>query len=377
MAQIIDKGPTASGKRWTVRYREPGGRTGRQRERSFDRKRDAVDFSTKVEGDKRQNIYVDPGAGKVSLRLYAADWLAKNTASAGTLESYERIVRLHIVPHLGGRTISQVTAADIEGLYARWRREGAALNTIESRHIVLSALFSHAVRHRRIPGNPVALAEKLNNPVIPVDDRNLPSFEEIAALAHAIGPRLSPAIWLMTCCGLRIGESLGVFPEDIHGGTLRIRRQVTRYKDASGRYTPQYAPLKHRKEGEWRDVPVPASLEPLIDRLPILNANGGMPHPGLLRKSWDRAIRRLGLPEYNPHDLRHKWTTVTLTSGVSIHEVSRWLGHRSIKVTVDQYGHLTQDGQERCRQVVETAVGPHMLTPGRATAARGADSVLA
>ncbi|MFJ5594179.1 hypothetical protein ACIQCG_31070 [Streptomyces noursei] len=33
----------------------------------------------------------------------------------------------------------------------------------------------------------------------------------------------------------------------------------------------------------------------------------------------------------------------------------RRLGHRSIKVTVDQYGHLTQDRRERCRQVVTTA----------------------
>ncbi|MFE0376807.1 hypothetical protein ACFW1M_14755 [Streptomyces inhibens] len=37
---------------------------------------------------------------------------------------------------------------------------------------------------------------------------------------------------------------------------------------------------------------------------------------------------------------------------MSIHEVSPWLGHRPIKVTVDRYGHLTQDGRERCRQVV-------------------------
>ncbi|MEK8142411.1 hypothetical protein NKH18_07570 [Streptomyces sp. M10(2022)] len=45
-------------------------------------------------------------------------------ASAGTLESYERIMRLHVVPHLGRKTISQVAAADIESLYARWRQEG-------------------------------------------------------------------------------------------------------------------------------------------------------------------------------------------------------------------------------------------------------------
>ncbi|MFF3840453.1 tyrosine-type recombinase/integrase [Streptomyces sp. NPDC001930] len=102
-----------------------------------------------------------------------------------------------------------------------------------------------------------------------------------------------------------------------------------------------------------------------------------MPYSDLLRKSWDRAIRRLDLPADNPHGLRHKWTTVALTNGVSIHEVSRWLGHRSIKVTVDRYGHLTQDGQQRCRQIVETAVGPHILMPGRASAARDADLGLA
>ncbi|MFC9756743.1 tyrosine-type recombinase/integrase [Streptomyces sp. NPDC056921] len=319
MAQIIDQGPGASRKRWTFRYREPGGRTARQREKSFDREEDAVDFATKVENDKRENIYVDPSAGKVSLRSYASDWLAQKTASAGTLESYERILRLHIAPQ----------------------------------------------------------AEKLENPVIPVDYGSLPGFDEIAALAYEIGPRLSQAIWLMACCGLRIGESLGVFPEDVRTGTLRIRRQVIRYKDADGKYTPRHAPLKHRKEGEWRDIPVPNSLQPFIGGLPVHNASGSLPYPDLLRKAWDRAIKRLGLPEYNPHDLRHKWATVTSTSGVSIHEVSRWLGHRSIKVTVDKYGHLTRDGQERCRQVVEAAVAPHMLTASRTPSEPGADLVLA
>ncbi|MFD4946129.1 tyrosine-type recombinase/integrase [Streptomyces sp. NPDC058409] len=107
-----------------------------------------------------------------------------------------------------------------------------------------------------------------------------------------------------------------------------------------------------------------------------LGAGACLPYPGLLRKSWDRAIRRLGLLEYNPHDLRHKWTTVTLTSGVSIHEVSRRLGHRWIKVTVEKYSHLTRDGRERRRQVVEAAVAPHLLTTGRVTSEPGAASVL-
>jgi integrase len=361
MAQIIDRGST-SGKRWLVRYREPGGRTARQRERSFDRKKDAQDFATKAENDKREGSYIDPNSGKVTVRKYVAEWLAVKDMAPGTAEAYERIMRLHVLPFIGAKTLMQVTSADVEALYVRWRRNGASPNTIEARRIPLSGVFSHAVRHRRIRENPVKHAEKVTTPAKSVDERALPDLKEISLIAQEIGSRLEPAVWLMASCGLRIGEALGVHPDDLQGNSVRIRRQVVRVKNATGSYVAMYAPLKHRKQGEWRDVPVPDSLHALTGTLPIKNASGGMAHPDLLRKSWDRAIRRLGLPEYNPHDLRHKWATVTLSNGVPIHEVSRWMGHRSISVTVDLYGHLTQDGADRCRKVVQCAYGAHMVT---------------
>lgn len=87
-----------------------------------------------------------------------------------------------------------------------------------------------------------------------------------------------------------------------------------------------------------------------------------MPYPELVRKSWGRATQRRGLKNFTPHDLRHKWATVALSNGVPIHEVSRWMGHRSITVTVDRYGHLTRDGGDCCRRVVETAVGRHLVS---------------
>ncbi|MCF3142719.1 tyrosine-type recombinase/integrase [Streptomyces platensis] len=122
-------------------------------------------------------------------------------------------------------------------------------------------------------------------------------------------------------------------------------------------------------------MPAPATLEPLTESLPIRNQVGGMIYPDLFRKSWDRALKRLGLPAYNPHDLRHKWATVTLSNGVPIHEVSRWMGHSSIKITVDRYGHLTLDGSQRCRQVVEATFGVHMLSGFPAPAEHGAELV--
>ncbi|MFE0376793.1 hypothetical protein ACFW1M_14680 [Streptomyces inhibens] len=194
-------------------------------------------------------------------------------------------------------------------------------------------MFSHAVRHKRIRENPVKLAEKPDNPITQVDERALPSYEEISAVAKEIGPRLEPAVWLMACCGLRIGESLGVFPEDILDRTLRCRRQVVRVKNSSGKYIAHYAPLKRRKEGEWRDIPAPNSLEPLIERLPIRNQARRMIYPDLFHKSWGRALKRLG--------------------------------------------HLTLDGSERCRQVIEATFGVHMLSGFPAPRVPGAELVLA
>ncbi|WP_039628884.1 tyrosine-type recombinase/integrase [Streptomyces sp. 769] len=175
----------------------------------------------------------------------------------------------------------------------------------------------------------------------------------------------------MACGGLRIGESLDVFPENFQDGTLRLRRQIVWYRDRDrdGLYTACYAPLKHRKEGEWHDVPLLEFFASYADRFPVLNQQGGMTYPGLVRNSWDRAVKRLGLRDYTPHDLRRKGTTVTLTNGVAIHEVSRWLGPHSTKVTVDEYGHLAQEGCERCRQVVTTTFQgylPEELTVGLA-----------
>lgn len=74
-------------------------------------------------------------------------------------------------------------------------------------------------------------------------------------------------------------------------------------------------PLKRRKEGEWRDVPLPEFFAAHADRFPVLDPQGGMTRPGLVRNSWDRAIKRLGLRDDTPHDLRRKWATATLTGG--------------------------------------------------------------
>jgi hypothetical protein len=99
---------------WTVRYREPGGGTGRQREVSFATKTPARRFAARVEHLKSQGLFLDPKRGNVTVRAYAEDWLERRLVGANTYRNYESFLRLHLVPHLGHKTLAAVERADIE-----------------------------------------------------------------------------------------------------------------------------------------------------------------------------------------------------------------------------------------------------------------------
>jgi integrase len=67
---------------------------------------------------------------------------------------------------------------------------------------------------------------------------------------------------------------------------------------------------------------------------------------GNLRLSWKRLLKRLGLPDYTFRALRHTAASLAIAEGASLFHVSRMLGHSSISITADTYGHLTDEGRE-------------------------------
>ena len=158
----------------------------------------------------------------------------------------------------------------------------------------------------------------------------------------------------MRGCGLRPSEVLAVRgrPEQpggpgLAGGRLRIGEQQTR---SGGR-----APLKARKPGEFRDVPVPGYVAAAI-------AGCG---PGYLfsvptdtfRHRFRRAADAAGLAGFRAHDLRHVFASVALSAGVPVTDVSRWLGHRSIQTTYQVYSHFIPDSWEQAREALDQEYG--------------------
>jgi integrase len=74
------------------------------------------------------------------------------------------------------------------------------------------------------------------------------------------------------------------------------------------------------------------------------------------QEDFQRAAARAGLPpEFIPHSLRHLYASVALAEGIPITEVSRWLGHKSIEVTHQIYGHLVPSSFDRARTALDAA----------------------
>ncbi|MFD8632361.1 tyrosine-type recombinase/integrase [Streptomyces sp. NPDC059533] len=395
MAQVLKKcecrNKTRCAHLWTVRYREPGGRSGRQRERSFPTKKEAENFGIKAENDKREGVYIDHQLGQVSLRKWAEEWLEQHRVNESTRRNYQGFLSNHLIPELGSRTLAGLTVADVKKLQSAMVARGLTAATVNDRMNILRSMMTAAVKERRIPDSPCDEVPPLKTAGAAVDPDEIPTLAEVYAIAAAMSEQYRLTVWLQAGAGLRISEALGFSADCQRDGFLRLRRQISA-KANQGDCVTRFVPLKHRTPEEFRDVPTPVFLDQEIglhlkrwgtdeiDGLEVLFAprergKGNMPTASTYGYHWRKALTGAsvvtpdGKPKYTPHSLRHFFASTALANGVPIHEVSRWLGHRNIKTTVDTYGHLVPEAWDRCRDVMQEALRPSLPHPATALVA--------
>jgi integrase len=95
-----------------------------------------------------------------------------------------------------------------------------------------------------------------------------------------------------------------------------------------------------------------------LDKDFVFSTRTGEPiDPNNFYRSVKRVCKKAGLKEHGPHVLRHTFATLLLEDGVPIHIVSRILGHSNIRITVDIYGHLSDEGQGAAMDRIQGLLG--------------------
>ena len=345
---------------WLVRYRTTGGRASRQREQSFGPDlREAKNFALKVEHDKRAHVFIDPKAGQALFKTEAETWLDRHLGADSSIAAYRSVLRSHVYPAIGGQPIAAIRREDIKALIAGMRRKNLSASRIGCAYLVINAVLGEAVRDKKLAESPstgIALPG-----VVTQKDFILPTHVQMQALAAGLPADWAATVWLMHGCGLRIGEALAVNLRcRINTGkTLRVQEQV----DPGA----QLRPLKFRKRGQFRDIPLPQYVSEAIDKHVAehgTTSDGylfqGRKYKLVIRRSYQedfqRAAEKAGFPpEFIPHSLRHYFASTALAEGIPITEVSRWLGHKSIEVTHQIYGHLVPSSWDRARTALDDA----------------------
>jgi integrase len=363
---------------WTLRYSV----NGKQVEKSF---RDAVhettgrtivgsgrklaaDFQLKTTVDKRSGdiTFADHGkSGKQNFGEAARTHLARAAIGTNSKLNYSSVYRTHIEPALADRTLAQVANdrdSVLDLLTVKMKDLSHSVRT--AARTIIVGTCDEAVEAGRLGKHRLAGIDLKNNgPKKLRVDFVFPTFAQVEMLASGVPNDDSRravmgtgiCVWLMRGCGLRIEEALAVEKSDFieDGATLRVMWQASR--DGA---TKQ--PLKHRKRGEYRDVPVPAWLWEMVKDMPegpLMPGNGSklFYRYTTIYARFSRAADAASIPDgFTPHSLRHAYASAMLAGGVQVTELATFLGHRDINTTHSIYGHLLPSASKRAVAALDT-----------------------
>jgi len=282
-----------------------------------------------------------------------------------TRDGYRGEIRNHAIPFFGPRPIASIDADDIAAWVRAQQRSGAADWTIRARWTAMRAVFSHAARHGWIPASPADVLERRERPrhgrsrLRFLDDAEIEgllahSGAGVKELYRAVKLRdhyartTRAAIGLMTFCGLRVSEALGLAPDevDFDGGHVKVRYQLSR----DGRRVPIKTD-RHSDAGR-RDVVMMTALAKLLRGVVLALPPGS---ETLLATPYGRPIEyRHGLldpfhaartaaglgDDVTPHALRHTFASILIDRGRPVEYVAQQLGHANTTTTWDTYVHL-------------------------------------
>ena len=270
-----------------------------------------------------------------------------------TYDNYGTIVKYHVLPVLGRRKVTDITVADVDRLLALKLGAGLSASTVHRIRALISQCLDQGVRWGDVPTNVARLSRppKMVRP----EGRTL-TREQAQQLLETLKEHRHESLYLlMLSTGMRRGEALGLRWEDLNleNGVVRIKRNLKR---EGGRIVT--ADTKTLKSRRAVNVPTPvlealqknrnlqevekANLgEAWVESGFIFTTSIGTPiDPRNLYREFSQICERAGLGHWHPHELRHSAASLMLASGVKLQVVSEVLGHSSIRMTADVYGHI-------------------------------------
>lgn len=362
-----------SRKLWTINIEKGGVRKnktiGEGREGLVEALKKAETLAGKLDQITRKKPESKRKSSCPMFKTYSQDWLdrCEKKLRPATNRRYEEVLRIHIWPYEGFRNIrvDNLSRREIKNfLHKLFKTRSAA--SVEIAHSILCGILEEAVDDQLISSNP---ARNLRNKVLPprsernVREVNVFSMEERNLFLEQAEKVCSwPELLVfkvMALSGMRLGEALALRREN-----LDLENMAYEVKESFG----AHGFGKPKSKNGYRSVDLPDDLIEEMEAyilhlrkkalqdgrgtevdLLFLDPKEKYRCPYSQRKIQDimrKVCRLAGLKRRHPHELRHTYATIMLLANQSPAYVKEQLGHYSIQMTVDTYGHL-RSGKSR------------------------------
>ncbi|MFD0529583.1 tyrosine-type recombinase/integrase [Kitasatospora arboriphila] len=189
--------------RWQVRYRDPLTGQLRSAEDTYATKRDAEVALTLIEASIVTDKWTDPDAGSVNFADFAATWIKDRKLEESTRERYATVLRLHILPKLGGRSVGEISPPRVRAWRSGLLDAGVGEPSVVKAYQMLRAILNTAVDDGLIQRNPCRIK---GADTYDVPERPVLTVPEVFAVADAIGPRWRALVLVTAFATLRFGE---------------------------------------------------------------------------------------------------------------------------------------------------------------------------
>lgn len=384
---------TSSGERkeaWIVDYVD---QKGNRHIKTFAKKKAADAHHSTIKVDVSQGVHVADSesvtvaeAGERWIRAGEADDLQR-----ATLDEYRRHLKMHIVPYIGNVKLSRLTRPIIDDLKTKLRagapapgQESAAKRSpamVKKIITSLGAMLAVAQDKGLVAQNVARSARKQRRKKKGDQRRKLnvgvdiPSPDEIKAIIGALEGRWRPLMLTAIFTGLRASELRGLrwSDVDLKKGELHVRQRADRYneidapKSEDGERAVPLPPIVANTLREWQLVcpkrdtgQRDAAGQPIKERHFVFpNGLGNVEsHANIINRALIPAQVAAGVtvkdrPKYTGlHSLRHfyaSWCINPKENGgleLPAKVVQERLGHASIVMTLDTYGHLFPRGDD-------------------------------
>lgn len=310
-------------------------------------------------------------------RKLADEWLEndiKVLRKSATYERYSHMLKKHILPVFGGKHLNVITRGDVKDFLLKKIKAGYAAKSVTLMRDVIGGVFNYAIDKEIVQESPVKgvtkrldLKRDRSKEVDPLDRQETDIF--LQACQKQI-PEYHLFFYTALRTGLRLGELLALKWGDIdlNSKYMRVRRsyklgKFSEPKNHKGRRVDLSDQLvkeikAHKAKEKQKGLKLGLGDAPEL----VFNRNGKPIEQNYIRRVFKRVLDKAGLREIRLHDLRHTYASQLLSLGESPMYVKEQLGHHSIQLTVDTYGHwIPSEGKTGVNRLDEPAPNPHPM----------------